>query len=376
MGEPVNREKPLRVGIIGCGKIVAQYLESFRRLQDVQLTAVADIDMERANAVAAEWNDGGAGEGGVRAVGVEELLAAPDVDLVLNLTIPAAHAEVALAAIAAGKAVYGEKPLAATTAEARRVLDAAREAGVVVGCAPDTVLGTGIQTARKAIDDGLIGAPVAATATMVTPGHERWHPNPDFYYLPGGGPLLDMGPYYVTALVTLLGPVVSVIGAASHTRAERVIGSGPREGERIPVEIDTHVTGVLVHESGVLSTLVMSFDAVATHSSNIEVHGPQGTLAVPDPNHFDGETRLFRLGGSEWETLPVSAGYVGSGRGYGIADLASTPEGQEPRAGGLLAFHALDVMESLLDSAHSGKSVAVTSRAERPSAVPLTSQEG
>ena len=386
MGEPVSREKPLRIGIIGCGKIVAQYLTSFRRLEDVRLTAVADLDMERARAVASEWNggagggtgddDGGAGDGGVRAVSVEELLAAPDVDLILNLTIPAAHAEVALAAIAAGKSVYGEKPLAATTAEARRVLDAAREAGVVVGCAPDTVLGTGIQTARKAIDDGLIGAPVAATATMVTPGHERWHPNPDFYYQPGGGPLLDMGPYYVTALVTLLGPVVSVIGSASHTRSERVIGSGPRAGEKVPVEIDTHVTGVLVHESGVLSTLVMSFDAVATHSANIEVHGPQGTLAVPDPNHFDGETRLFRLGGSEWETLPVSAGYIDSGRGYGIADLAATPEGQEPRAGGVLAFHALDVMESLLDSAHTGKAVAVTSRADRPSAVPLTGQEG
>ncbi|WP_138445007.1 Gfo/Idh/MocA family protein [Sinomonas susongensis] len=364
-------DQPLRIGIVGCGKIVAQYLTSFRRLRSVRLVAVADIDMGRAQAVASEWNDGGA-DTEVRAVSVEELLASPDVDLVLNLTIPAAHADVALKAIAAGKSVYGEKPLAATTAEGRRVLDAAREAGVVVGCAPDTVLGTGIQTARKAIDDGLIGSPVAATATMVTPGHERWHPNPDFYYLPGGGPLLDMGPYYVSALVTLLGPVVSVIGAASHTRSEREIGSGPRAGEKIPVEIDTHVTGVLTHESGALSTLVMSFDAVATNSSNIEVHGSDGTLAVPDPNHFDGDTRLFRLGGSEWETLPVSAGYTDSGRGYGIADLATTPEGEEPRAGGALAFHVLDVMESLLDSAHSGKSVAVTSRAPRPSAVPLT----
>lgn len=386
MGEQVNMDRPLRIGIVGCGKIVGQYLASFRRLADVRLVAVADLDMDRARAVAAEWNDGAQDDGaqddgarddgaehggGVRAVEVEELLAAPDVDLVLNLTIPAAHAEVALKAIAAGKSVYGEKPLAATTAEARQVLDAAREAGVVVGCAPDTVLGTGIQTARKAMDDGLIGTPVAATATMVTPGHERWHPNPDFYYLPGGGPLLDMGPYYVSALVTLLGPVVSVVGAASHTRPEREIGSGPRAGEKVPVEVDTHVTGVLVHESGVLSTLVMSFDAVATHSSNIEVHGSLGTLAVPDPNHFDGDTRLFRLGGSEWETLPVSAGYLDSGRGYGIADLAATV-GEEPRAGGALAFHTLDVMESLLDSAHTGKAVAVTSRAERPSAVPLT----
>ncbi|MCC2659683.1 MAG: oxidoreductase, partial [Arthrobacter sp.] len=228
--------KPLNVGIIGCGKIVEQYLASFRRLDEISLVAVADLDPARAQSVADDYE-------GVRALTVEELLAADDVELVLNLTIPAAHADVALKAIAAGKHVYGEKPLAATTAEAREVLDAAKAAGVQVGCAPDTVLGTGIQTARKAIDDGLIGRPISATATMVTPGHERWHPNPDFYYQPGGGPLLDMGPYYVSALVTLLGPVVSVMGAASHTRAERTIGSGPREGETVPVTTDTHVTG-------------------------------------------------------------------------------------------------------------------------------------
>ena len=191
---------------------------------------------------------------------VDDLLADPEVELVLNLTIPAAHAEVALRAIAAGKSVYGEKPLAATLDEAREVLAAGDAAGVRVGCAPDTVLGTGIQTARKALDDGLIGAPISASATFVAAGHERWHPNPDFYYQPGGGPLLDMGPYYVTALVTLLGPVVSVIGAASQTRDTRTIGSGPRAGEVIPVAVDTHVTGVLQHESGVLSTITMSFD--------------------------------------------------------------------------------------------------------------------
>ncbi|WP_055588728.1 Gfo/Idh/MocA family protein [Peterkaempfera griseoplana] len=361
--------KPINVGIIGCGKIVGAYLQSFRRLENVSLVAVADLDAARAQAVAEGWNADGPGV--VRAVTVDELLAADDVDLVLNLTIPAAHAGIALRAIAAGKHVYGEKPLAATTEEGRAVLDAARQAGVVVGCAPDTVLGTGIQTARKAIDDGLIGSPLAATATMVTPGHERWHPDPDFYYQPGGGPLFDMGPYYVTALVTLLGPVVSVIGAASHTRAERTIGSGPREGQKVPVNVDTHVTGVLVHESGALSTLVMSFDAVATTSANIEVHGSSGTLTVPDPNHFDGEVRRFALGSDAWETLPVSAGYVDSARGFGIADLAATPAGQEPRTGGALALHVLEVMESLLASAHGGSAVAIRSTAERPPVVEL-----
>ncbi|MEV4954668.1 Gfo/Idh/MocA family protein [Paenarthrobacter nitroguajacolicus] len=357
--------KPLNVGVIGCGAIIAQYLANFRRLDSINLVAVADLDPARAQAVADSYD-------GVRALTVDDLLAADDVDLVLNLTIPAAHADIALRAIAAGKSVYGEKPLAATTAEAREVLDAAAAAGVVVGCAPDTVLGTGIQTARKAIDDGLIGSPVSATATMATPGHERWHPNPDFYYQPGGGPLLDMGPYYVSALVTLLGPVVSVVGAASHTRSERTIGSGPREGQKVPVDIDSHVTGVLVHASGALSTLFMSFDAVKTKSPNIEIHGETGSLIVPDPNYFDGDVQLFALGAEDWETLPVSAGYVDSGRGFGIADLATTPAGQEPRAGGQLAFHALEVMESVLESAKSGQAVAIKSTASRPAVVELT----
>ncbi|MDQ0635972.1 putative dehydrogenase [Arthrobacter pascens] len=357
--------KPLNIGIVGCGAIIAQYLASFRTLKTVQLVAVADLDPLRAQAVADQYD-------GVRAVTVEELLAADDVDLVLNLTIPAAHADVALKAIASGKSVYGEKPLAATSAEARTVLEAAQAAGVVVGCAPDTVLGTGVQTARKAIDDGLIGTPVAATATMVTPGHELWHPNPDFYYQPGGGPLLDMGPYYVSALVTLLGPVVSVTGAASHTRTRRTIGSGPRAGEVIPVNVDTHVSGILVHAGGAISTLVMSFDAVRTKSPNIEIHGESGSLVVPDPNLFDGDVEFFGLGAGKWETLPVSAGYVEAGRGFGIADLAATPAGAEPRAGGKLAFHVLDVMESILESARTGSGVAIGSTAPRPELVPLT----
>ena len=357
--------QPLNVGIIGCGTIVRAYLETFPRLQAVKLVAAADIDFARAEAVAKQHP-------GVRALSVADLLADDQVDLVLNLTIPLAHAEIALQAIGAGKSVYGEKPLAATTRDGRAVLDAAAAARLRLGCAPDTVLGTGIQTARTAIDDGLLGRPISATATMVTPGHERWHPNPDFYYVAGGGPLLDMGPYYLTALVTLLGPVASVIGATSRTRDSRIIGSGARQGEIIPVTTDTHVSGVLTHASGALSTIFMSFDAVATVSAHIEVHGEQGSLVVPDPNRFDGEVKLRRLGAADWETLPVSAGYVNSSRGFGLEDLANTGNGQEPRAGGKLAFHVLEVMESLLASAHEGKAVAIESRCDRPPAVPLT----
>ncbi|WP_314212539.1 Gfo/Idh/MocA family oxidoreductase [Pseudarthrobacter equi] len=365
MGQPLTAGTAITVGIIGCGAISAQYLASFRRLPEIRLIAVADLDLYRAQAVADSCD-------GVRALTVDELLADPAVGLVLNLTIPAAHADIALQAIAAGKAVYGEKPLAASTKEAREVLDAAKAAGVAVGCAPDTVLGTGIQTARKAIDDGLIGTPIAATAVMATPGHERWHPNPDFYYQPGGGPLLDMGPYYVTALVTLLGPVVSVTGAASHTRDQRSIGSGPRAGETVPVHVDSHVTGTLTHAGGAISTLVMSFDAVRTKSPNLEVHGERGSLVVPDPNKFDGDVELFTLGAADWEVLPVSAGYEGAGRGFGIADLAATPPGSEPRAGGELAFHVLDVMESLLEAARTGAATKVRSTVARPAPVPLT----
>ncbi|MBD7996520.1 Gfo/Idh/MocA family oxidoreductase [Arthrobacter sp. Sa2CUA1] len=362
MGEPLN------VGIIGCGAIAAQYLATLPTLPSVNLVAVADLDPDRADAAAK-------GQEGVRALTVEELLADPEIDTVLNLTIPAAHAEVSLRALNAGKNVYGEKPLAASTEEARKVLELASAAGLRVGCAPDTVLGTGIQTARRAIDSGLIGCPIAATATMVTPGHERWHPNPDFYYVPGGGPLLDMGPYYVTALVTLLGPVTSVVGAASHTRSVRTIGSGPRAGEAVPVTIDTHVTGVLVHDSGALSTLVMSFDAVQTRSSSIEIHGERASMVVPDPNYFDGDVSICRLENRDggWETLPSSAGYIGAGRGYGLADMALAPADGLHRANGDLAYHVLDVMESLLEAAGSGAAVRVQSTAARPEGVPLMS---
>ena len=355
--------QPLRVGIVGLGAISGQYLSTFTRLDAVRLVAVADLDAARAEVVAAEQ--------GVRALTVDELTTDPDVDLVLNLTTPAAHAEIALRAIAAGKDVYGEKPLAATLEDAGTILKAGRAAGVRVGCAPDTVLGTGVQTARRAIDDGAIGEPVAATAIMMTPGHERWHPNPDFYYQPGGGPLLDMGPYYVTTLVTLLGPVASVVGVASHTRTTRVIGSGPRQGQEVPVDVDTHVTGVLRHESGALSTLVMSFDSVATRAANIEVHGQAGSLVVPDPNTFDGDVQLHELGGA-WRTLPPSAGYRDAARGYGLADLAVTPRGTLPRANGDLAYHVLDVMTGLLAAADTGAEVTVESTCDRPAPVLLS----
>ncbi len=357
--------QPLAIGIVGCGAIIGQYLAALPSLKHIRLVAVADLDLARAQAVADSLE-------GVRALGVSELISDPEIEIVVNLTIPAAHASIAIEAISAGKNVYGEKPLAATVAEARQMLEAAASAGVRLGCAPDTVLGTGVQTARNVIDSGSIGTPISATATMVTPGHERWHPNPDFYYLPGGGPLLDMGPYYVTALVTLLGPVVSVVGSASHTRSERMIGSGPRSGERIPVRTDSHVTGILTHDSGALTTLTMSFDAVATRSPHIEVHGELGSLIVPDPNRFDGNTELFLLGSDTWSTVPVSAGIAHAARGVGLDDMAAAITAGTPhRANADLAFHVLDVMESLLESVRSEHRMRVNSTTRRPAPVAL-----
>jgi predicted dehydrogenase len=361
MGEPVN------VGIVGCGVISGQYLATIERLPALRLQAVADLDLARARTISDVRS-------GVRALGVDDLLRDPAVDVVLNLTNPAAHADVAARAIAAGKDVYGEKPLAVTTGQARGLLQSATASGVRIGCAPDTVLGTGTQTARKVIDDGAIGRPVAASATYVTPGHERWHPNPDFYYAPGGGPLFDMGPYYITSLITLLGPVVRVVGAASRSRDARTIGSGSRKGQTVPVLIETHVSGVLTHASGALSTLLMSFDAVSTSASHIEVHGEQASMIVPDPNRFDGHVLVRAPGDEDWRALPVSAGYLNSGRGYGLVDMVLTPRDVEPRSGGILAFHVLDVMESLLRSAASGQAITIESTCERPPPVPLLDQ--
>ncbi|MFI6345765.1 Gfo/Idh/MocA family protein [Streptomyces sp. NPDC050560] len=354
--------EPMRVGLVGAGKISGAYLDTLSRLDGVRLTAVTDLDPARAAAVAERAG------GAAVAASAADLVARDDVDTVLNLTVPSAHAPVALAALSAGKHVYGEKPLATTREEATAVLGAARAAGLRVACAPDTVLGTGTQTARAAVDEGLIGAPVAATAFMTTPGHEAWHPDPEFYYRPGGGPLLDMGPYYLSALVHLLGPVVRVTGATARPRSERAVGSGPRAGTVFPVTVDTHVTGVLEHTGGALTTLVMSFDVHAARLPRIEVHGTEGSLSVPDPNRFDGSVELFRDG--EWSPQPVTAGYRDAGRGTGLLDLAAAlADGRPHRASAQLAAHVLDVMLTLLDAARQGRSLPVFSICERPAPV-------
>ncbi|HEY6738194.1 MAG TPA: Gfo/Idh/MocA family oxidoreductase [Actinopolymorphaceae bacterium] len=366
--------EPLKVGVVGVGTISRTYLDTMTRLPGLNVVAAADLDVARAKAAAEKYD-------GIRALTPDELYADSDVDLVVNLTIPAAHASVAIAALSAGKHVYGEKPLAATRQEARLVLEAAEQAGLRIGCAPDTVLGTGVQTARALLDQGAIGTPTAATAFFVSPGPEPWHPDPEFYYKPGGGPLLDMGPYYLSALVTLLGPVERVTGRVSRAYAEREVGSGPKQGTRFGVDVDTHVTGILEHESGLLSTVIMSFDVWAARLPRIELYGTEGAMSVPDPNNFSGDAELFSPTSKEWSVAPVAGGYADSARGYGVADMARALEtGEQHRANGELAFHVLDVMESLLESAGADpvagavgepSTVTVESTVERPSAVPL-----
>ena len=355
---------PLRIGVVGVGVISSQYFAEFPKLPNLVLTAVADLDLTRATAVATEQ--------GAEAMSVDALLAHPEVDAVLNLTIPAAHTEIALRALEAGKHVYGEKPLALATAEARPVLERASATGLRVGSAPDTVLGTGVQTARALLDDGRIGTPVAASVTWTAPGHELWHPAPAFYYQPGGGPLFDMGPYYLTSLVTFFGPVVRVSGAVGRSARERAVATGPLAGTRIPVDVDTHVTAILEHANGVISTVTVSFEVWETRAPLFEVYGTAGTIAVPDPNQFSMPVAVATADDRTWREVPESAGYGDAGRGVGLADLARAVEtGRPHRASAELAFHVLEIMEAVISAGTEHRVVELTSTVTRPEPVPF-----
>ncbi|MCX7030203.1 MAG: Gfo/Idh/MocA family oxidoreductase [Spirochaetes bacterium] len=359
------------VGIIGCGAISGIYLKNLtQKFDSTRVVACADLLAERAKAAAAEYKV-------AKASTVDELLRDPEVEIVLNLTIPRVHAEVSLAAIAAGKHVYSEKPLAVSRADGARVLEAARRKGRRLGGAPDTFLGGGIQTCRKIIDDGLIGRPIGATAFMTTPGHERWHPDPEFYYQPGGGPMLDMGPYYLTALVTLMGPIARVAGSAQTTYPERTITSEPKHGQKIKVEVPTHVAGVLDFASGAVGMILTSFDVWGTHLPAIEIYGTDGSLSVPDPNTFGGPVLLLQKNEKEWREVPLAFGYAENSRGLGVADMADAiAKGRPHRAAGEAMYHVLDVMEGLHDASAAGRSYMVKSGCERSAALPLGLADG
>jgi predicted dehydrogenase len=366
----VSHSGPARVGVIGCGNISGIYFENGRRFAGYEVISAADLDHSRAVAAQAKY-------GFAKAYSVDELLADPEVDLVLNLTIPAVHAAVGQQAIQAGKHVYAEKPLATDRADGQRLLDAAAGAGVRVGSAPDTFLGGGLQTCRKLIDDGAIGTPVAATAFMLGSGPESWHPNPAIFYAFGAGPMFDMGPYYLTALVSLLGPIRRVTGSARITRAQREIGSEPLKGQMIDVEVPTHIASVLDFQAGPVATLVTSFDVWAHETPRIEIYGTEGTLSVPDPNTFGGPVKLRKAGEEAWTEVPLTHGYANNSRGVGLADLAvALKSGRPQRASGELAFHVLDAMESIHVASAEDRHVLLESTCERPAALPVGLKDG
>ncbi|MBD3178056.1 MAG: gfo/Idh/MocA family oxidoreductase [Armatimonadia bacterium] len=354
----------VKTGIIGCGNISGIYLTADQRFEILQTVAVADMDMDRAQAKAEE-------HGAAKAVSVDDLLADPEIQIVMNLTPPFAHEEVDLRILAAGKHAYTEKPLGVDRDEGRRQVEKADEEGLLLGAAPDTFLGGGLQTCRKLIDDGAIGKPIGCAAWMMCRGHEGWHPDPEFYYMRGGGPLLDMGPYYLTALVSLLGPVKSVTGSSTISFPERTITSQPKSGTKISVECPTHVNGLLEFQSGAIGNIVMSFDTWAAEVPRIEIYGTDGTLSVPDPNSFGGPVRLFAPSTGGWEEMPLTHCYTDNSRGIGVADMAyALKNGRPHRASGQLAFHVLDAMMGIYDAWERRGYVNLESTCQRPEALP------
>jgi predicted dehydrogenase len=339
-----------RIGIVGIGNISGIYLKNLHGMfkDRIKVSAVTDLIQERAAKAAADYP--------VRHIKTtEELLGSPDVDIVLNITQPPNHYQVALGAVKAGKHVYDEKPLCAEREEAAEVLKEAAAHKVRVGGAPDTFLGAGLQTCRKLIDDGWIGRPIAVTAFMLGHGPENWHPDPEFFYKKGGGPMFDMGPYYVTALVNLLGPVERVSGSAQKSFPTRTITSEARYGKVVTVDIPTHIAGVLDFANGAVGTLITSFDVYKSTVPRIEIYGTEGTLRVPDPNTFGGPVYVSRFRSETWSEIPLLGDFSGNSRALGLTDMAEAiTEGRPHRASGELAYHVLEVMHGIHDASASG----------------------
>jgi len=351
-----------RVGIVGCGDISGIYLKNLTNLfKELEIAGVCDlVDSKAENAISTynlphKYKD------------MHEMFADPTVDIILNITRPYEHYDVTMAAIAAGKHVYSEKPLGATLEEGTKIRDAAKAKGVLVGGAPDTFLGAGIQTCRKLLDDGYIGKPVAATAFFACRGHESWHPDPAFYYQFGGGPMLDMGPYYITALVNLIGSVKAVSGMAKKSYPTRRITSQPHYGTIVDVEVPTHFAGQMEFANGAIGTIIQSFDIHAHKLPILEVYGTEGTLSVPDPNTFGGPVMLYRPESKTYMEIPLTFGYAENSRGLGLADMAKAVQtGRKARAGVDLTYHVLEVMSGFGTSAETGKQVSIQTAPDRP----------
>lgn len=356
-----------KIGIIGCGYISSIYMENIPAFNHLSLVACADLDLERARSQAAQY-------GIPKACTVQELLDDPEIDLVINLTLPKVHAEVSLQILEAGKHVYVEKPLAISLQEAKLVLDKAQEKGLLVGSAPDTFLGAGIQTALQLIQNGDIGVPIGASAFVISRGHEHWHPNPAFYYEEGGGPLFDMGPYYLTALIALLGPIERIAGSARISYPERTVLSEPNAGQKIEVLTETHIAGTIDFASGAIGTLTSSFDAFGGSTlPPIEIYGSEGTLLVPDPNTFGGPVRLRKKDQEDFTDIPLVSSFQDNARGIGVADMANAIlNGETHRANGALAYHVLEAMHGFLISSRDSAYYRMESSCTKPEAFSIS----
>jgi predicted dehydrogenase len=359
-----NSKAKLGIGVIGCGNISMTYLRNAALFAGVELRACADISADAAALRAREY--------GIRALSVDQLLADPEVDLVLNLTVPAVHFDVTMSALSAGKHVFTEKPLATSAADGRILVAEAKRRGLRLGSAPDTFLGAAGRRARRLMDEGAIGRPVSGTAFMMGRGMEHWHPNPQFYYQPGGGPVFDMGPYYLTMMVNLLGPVVRVMAMATKGQEERLItADGPFKNTRFNVGTPTNILSLLEFQSGATVNFGASWDVFRHSNHPIELHGTEGSLRLPDPDTFGGTVSLSERG-ADWHDFesgselygarnwPFAAPDRANYRMLGVADLArGLQEDRPPRASGDLALHVLEIMEAILQSGESRQSISI-----------------
>ena len=356
-----NNSQKMKIGIIGCGNISRAYFGGARNTDVLEIKSCADLQMEVAQQCAEQF--------GCQAVTVNQLLSDPEIELVVNLTIPRAHVEVGLQVLEARKHVYSEKPFAIDLESAKQLRQKGATTGLRVGCAPDTFLGAGIQTARQQMDAGKIGLAVAGTAFMCGHGHESWHPNPAFYYDVGGGPMLDMGPYYVTALINILGPVKRVAGVTTKAFEERIATSEAVRGLRIPVKTTTHLAGNIEFTNGAIITMIMSFDVWRHSLPCIEIYGTEGSMQVPDPNGFGGSVRVSQ-NRSDWEDVPLA--FPTNARMIGVIDMVRAIRNNRPhRVSGDVAYHALEVMLAFDRSSQTGTHVEIANQVERPAPFPV-----